>query len=204
MSTAINVASALALILVVIAVCTGLPLDHLGASPIEVCIVLPVLLLAELAWLVVLALLWHWLMAASKNIRSAGYKGQSPVWMLAWAVVPIAHLWLPYILMEKLFVASKPTSMDSPLQKAATSGAVLYPWWSCWIASILLPVLAGFVRGGFGASLPEGPLRETVGIASGVLLITSMLMLKRVVEEITHMQEHKFSDKGSGQPSGMR
>jgi hypothetical protein len=69
-----------------------------------------------------------WTHRVSTNIHALG--GQrirfTPSWAIGWYLVPIANLWMPYLVMNEIWRVSK-GSID------ARSGRLPQWWWWCWL-----------------------------------------------------------------------
>src|SRR5262249_43015408 len=71
-----------------------------------------------------------WIYRASRNARALGAKEMkySPGWSVGWFFVPVAELFMPYLVMRELWKASSPVARGQWQQ--STVSPVLGAWWA--------------------------------------------------------------------------
>lgn len=78
-----------------------------------------------------------WLHRAYRNLPALGARGlkHSPRSAVLWWVCPVAHIFMPYLVVSEVWRASNPESYRHPhgWRHAPTSWALAF-WWAAWLA----------------------------------------------------------------------
>jgi hypothetical protein len=127
----------------------------------------------------------RWLYVAGANARAMGATDMmgSPIWSIAWYVVPFANLFMPLVAMRELWRASfRPRDWQ-----AAPVPAFLLVWWACWLASNVAGTAAFRLdwEGEVGMSDAVG----TAQMISDVLFVPAALLFAHIVGRIQAMQD---------------
>ena len=126
----------------------------------------------------------RWLYVAGANARAMGATDMmgSPVWAIAWYVIPFANLFMPFVAMRELWRAS-----SHPRDwQAAPAPTFLLLWWVCWLASNIAGTVAfrleweGYV--GMDAI-------ATAQMISDALFVPAALLFAHIVGRIQAMQD---------------
>jgi len=125
-----------------------------------------------------------WFYKAYKNFRALGVRSwkYSPRSAIIFFFVPIANLWIPYIIAKEIWNYSDTGSLLSvePWNYKSKRSEIVTLWWITGVISVGLSILAAF-----GIVLIEG-LIEAFNIASLIFLIL-------MVKEVTKRQEAKHN-----------
>jgi hypothetical protein len=76
-----------------------------------------------------------WTYRTNGNIHALGGQGIqfTPRWAVAWYLVPIANLWMPYQVMSEIWRLSR----DPVGPQSDTTSRLLAWWWFCWLAFLI-------------------------------------------------------------------
>jgi len=79
-----------------------------------------------------------WVYRASRNARSLGIEGMqySPGWSVGWFLVPLANLFMPYMVVRELWKASAASPMREWRQ--AVASPIVGVWWAVSVVSMTL------------------------------------------------------------------
>jgi hypothetical protein len=132
---------------------------------------------------IVLFMIWTY--RASSNIHALGGRGIrfTPGWAVAWYLVPIANLWMPYQVMSEIWRISR-----NPIgPRSETTGRLLPSWWFCWLALLI----GGSIQ--LRWSIPMHGLEEVISaeplsIAASVLAIMTAGLALTLIKRICAFQ----------------
>jgi hypothetical protein len=143
------------------------------------------LVLVNYAILIIWAIIFlFWFYKAYKNFEALSVRSwkYSPRSAVIYFFVPIADLWIPYIIAKEIWNYSDTGSLlsEEPWHYKSNRTEIVTLWWITGVISVGLSILASF-----GLVLIEG-LVETLNIASLIFLII-------MVKEVTRRQEAKYN-----------
>jgi uncharacterized protein DUF4328 len=143
------------------------------------------LVLVNYAILIIWAVIFlFWFYKAYKNFGALGIRSwkYSPRSAVVFFFVPIANLWIPYIIAKEIWNYSDTGSLlsEEPWNYKSKRSEIVTLWWITGVISVGLSILASF-----GFVIIEG-LVETLNIASLIFLII-------MVKEVTRRQEAKYN-----------
>jgi hypothetical protein len=126
-----------------------------------------------------------WTYRTNGNIHALGGQGIqfTPRWAVAWYLVPIANLWMPYQVMSEIWRVSRdPTAPPSEM-----TSRLLQWWWLCWLALLI----AGSIH--LRWSIPAHGLEEVfsaepLSIAFSMLAIISVGLAFVLIKRICALQ----------------
>lgn len=125
-----------------------------------------------------------WIHRAHANLHESGVEmlNFTPGWAVGWYFIPIMNLFKPFQAMRELWTESRGVA-DSYASEAPGS---LGLWWGAWIAgNILGNVSTRMSMMGDGSNLQVGLV---LALASSVCTITSAVILRNIIREITEAQ----------------
>jgi hypothetical protein len=143
------------------------------------------LVLVNYAILIIWAVIFlFWFYKAYKNFGALGIRSwkYSPRSAVIFFFVPIANLWIPYIIAKEIWNYSDTGSLlsEEPWNYKSKRSEIVTLWWITGVISVGLSILASF-----GFVIIEG-LVEALNIASLIFLII-------MVKEVTRRQEAKYN-----------
>ncbi|MDQ8756860.1 DUF4328 domain-containing protein [Sphingosinicella sp. LHD-64] len=127
----------------------------------------------------------RWLYVAGANARAMGATDMmgSPAWAIAWYIVPLANLFMPFVAMRELWRASA----DPRDWQAASAPAILILWWLCWLASNIAGTVA-FRLEWEGDATMLGAV-GTAQTISNALFVPAALLFAHIVARVQAMQD---------------
>lgn len=99
---------------------------------------------------------WLWILYAARNVRALGAVGMkiSPGWAVAWNLIPIANLVMPYLAMREIAKAS----VNANAWQAQNAGQLIGIWWPI---NIVTGILVQMI---FSASLDADTLPKLLAL----------------------------------------
>lgn len=135
------------------------------------------LLIAVLSF--ILLLVWAFRVAA--NVHGLGGKVSfEPPWAVGWLIVPVANVWMAFVVIEEIWRAS----VDAHDWNTHHAPWLVVYWWGAWAAACILGALAYYT-----GALP-------VKIAYLAAHIMYAYLLGRVVTHVRDLQQAQASRMG--------
>jgi hypothetical protein len=108
-------------------------------------------------------------------------------WVIGAWICPVANLWFPFMIMDDVYRASRPTNPTNLTDLRTVPGSpVLETWWTLWLAVTLANVVGIFMgRGVTADSFRTVAIFSTISTA---LLIGAAVMIIIVMREISRWQ----------------
>ena len=134
-----------------------------------------------------------WEHRVSKNLPTIGMHGQrySPGWAVGWWFIPIANLFMPYLVMAEIWRGSTASFRDA--WDKAPVPSILKVWWCLFISTIVFSVLSGPLNGeGYptGGPIIWGMLWSAATFIEGSILI---YLVKRITDSQEQKSRHRTS-----------
>jgi Domain of unknown function (DUF4328) len=150
-------------------------------------------ILQLLTWLASLSLLLIWFYRANANARAMGAEDLmgSPGLSVAWFFIPIAFLFMPYVVVRDTWKASE---APRDWQGRGTPPLVGF-WWAAMIAANLVSAISVRIalEGGYGADEALGVLdliSNLAAVAAGLLGAQVVAAIHTRQVSPTHLSEH--------------
>lgn len=132
------------------------------------------------------AVFFAWLYRANANVRALGADDMmgSPGLGIGWFFIPLANLFMPYMIVRDVWRAS---GRPRDWQGEGAPAAILL-WWICWLAGGILAAVS------FRIELETGfrmtPEALWLGFVCDLLWIPASLLLAGIVRSTQHRQAH--------------
>lgn len=153
----------------------------------------PLAIVQFITWLGALVLFLAWFYRANANVRAMGADGLTgtPGLSVAWFFIPIAFLFMPYVVMRDTWKAS---AAPRDWQGQPTNPLVAF-WWAAFLAMNLAASLSFrlWLSGGYGVEEAIGVVdmvSNGAGIAANLLGIAVMRRIQSLQVSPAHLSEH--------------
>jgi hypothetical protein len=138
-----------------------------------------------------------WTFRAYKNLKRLRVGGlqHSPGWAVGYFFIPIVQWYKPSVVFVEMWKASDPKApIDDPAAwQTSSSGALIGPWWICWIVSNLISSWSARLSfSTVNPSLKELQTQVTFVALSDALSILAGLFAILVVKGIQDRQSRKY------------
>ncbi len=142
--------------------------------------------------IVLIVVFCFWIYRANYNARRLGAADMkfTPGWAVGWYFIPIFFLWKPYQAMKEIWQASANPArwQDEP------RGSILPPWWTFFLLSNALSIIATSFSTSGGATAPEMITSGSLQVVGDVIETMSSLTALILVRQIYRMQmAHRLS-----------
>ena len=164
-----------------------------------------------------------WVYRANRNVRALGAVGlrYTPAWSVGFFFIPIAHLFVPYLVLKELWQAS--SAQSGTTWRSTPVSPVLGAWWAVELLTGMvqytpLPVLLGnrglteVAQAQLVRTIPPSDYarwpadslwQDSWGRLSWhIMAMTSFILTVVIVLIITHFQERKQETLVEGRDSG--
>jgi hypothetical protein len=139
-----------------------------------------------------------WLHRAYANLKALGGEPRySPAWAVAAFVVPVVNLFLPFLILQEVWRASDPETVDTKGAKAlnivvedSSKSLLVVVWWGLWLLTVIDGVVAYRWHAGRQV-LNDDAIASWLVIAMSLLLIVNSIVTLMLARKITARQDER-------------
>lgn len=139
-----------------------------------------------------------WLHRAYANLKALGGEPRySPVWAVAAFVVPVVNLFMPFLILQEVWRASDPETVDAKGAKAlnivvedSSKSLLVVVWWGLWLLAVIDAVVAYRWHAGRQV-LNDDAIASWLVIAMSLLLMVNSIVTLLLARKVTARQDER-------------